>query len=107
MDLNKYQAINLEEACSAAPPAPPTPSRTARTQVKAAITAKLVALRDQPNIEVFPLIYHLDVGVRCCALGASCDADGVDPQAMYPNIILTNRLQPMAIVDQARAAPSQ
>ncbi|CAJ1409488.1 unnamed protein product [Effrenium voratum] len=30
----------------------------------------------------FPLIYHLDVG------------------AMYPNIILSNRLQPMAIVDK-------
>lgn len=30
------------------------------------------------------MIYHLDVG------------------AMYPNIILTNRLQPMAIVDQVK-----
>lgn len=33
-----------------------------------------------------PLIYHLDVG------------------AMYPNIILTNRLQPCAMVDEAICA---
>lgn len=33
-----------------------------------------------------PLIYHLDVG------------------AMYPNIILTNRLQPCAIVDETICA---
>jgi DNA polymerase epsilon subunit 1 len=33
-----------------------------------------------------PLIYHLDVA------------------AMYPNIILTNRLQPMAMVDEATCA---
>ena len=32
------------------------------------------------------MIYHLDVG------------------AMYPNIILTNRLQPSAIVDEATCA---
>lgn len=35
-----------------------------------------------------PLIYHLDVA------------------AMYPNIILTNRLQPMAIVDSVRVISS-
>ncbi len=40
----------------------------------------LEALRDTPNREECPLIYHLDVA------------------AMYPNIILTNRLQPSAIV---------
>jgi len=55
-------------------------------QVKAAIEAKLRHLREHPNIEVNPRIYHLDVG------------------AMYPNIILTNRLQPMAIVDEAVCA---
>ena len=33
-----------------------------------------------------PVIYHLDVG------------------AMYPNIILTNRLQPSAMVDEATCA---
>ena len=36
----------------------------------------------QPNFLSKPLIYHLDVA------------------AMYPNIILTNRLQPVAIVDE-------
>lgn len=50
------------------------------------IKAKLECLRDKPNLTIKPLIYHLDVG------------------AMYPNIILTNRLQPMAIVDQATCA---
>jgi len=55
-------------------------------EVTAQIREQLIALRDTPNIEVKPLIYHLDVA------------------AMYPNIILTNRLQPMAIVDQATCA---
>jgi DNA polymerase epsilon subunit 1 len=53
---------------------------------RAAIAAQLEALRDNPNVEVLPRIYHLDVG------------------AMYPNIILTNRLQPMAIVDASTCA---
>jgi len=55
-------------------------------EVKSTIEAALVGLRDKPNIDTTPLIYHLDVG------------------AMYPNIILTNRLQPMAIVDQSVCA---
>ncbi|WAR05620.1 DPOE1-like protein, partial [Mya arenaria] len=38
------------------------------------------------NLNENPIIYHLDVG------------------AMYPNIILTNRLQPPAIVDEATCA---
>ena len=42
-------------------------------EVRAAIAAKLEALRDAPAREEPPLIYHLDVA------------------AMYPNIILTNR----------------
>ncbi|CAM6102738.1 unnamed protein product [Calypogeia fissa] len=49
-------------------------------EVKQAIQSKLEALRDLPNREERPLIYHLDVA------------------AMYPNIILTNRLQPPSIV---------
>jgi DNA polymerase epsilon subunit 1 len=49
-------------------------------EVRDAILAKLEALRDRPVREETPLIYHLDVA------------------AMYPNIILTNRLQPSAIV---------
>eukprot|EP00899_Mesostigma_viride_P020528 jgi/Mesvir1/28477/Mv15897-RA.2 len=48
-------------------------------EVKAEIQAKLESLRDIPNREEEPLIYHLDVA------------------AMYPNIILTNRLQPSSI----------
>ncbi|OVA03605.1 DNA-directed DNA polymerase [Macleaya cordata] len=49
-------------------------------EVKNAILEKLVRLRDEPTREESPLIYHLDVA------------------AMYPNIILTNRLQPPSIV---------
>ncbi|KAJ7947960.1 DNA polymerase epsilon catalytic subunit [Quillaja saponaria] len=49
-------------------------------EVKNAIMDKLVWLRDEPIREECPLIYHLDVA------------------AMYPNIILTNRLQPPSIV---------
>ncbi|KAF9594988.1 hypothetical protein IFM89_035761 [Coptis chinensis] len=48
--------------------------------VKNAIMEKLISLRDEPVREECPLIYHLDVA------------------AMYPNIILTNRLQPPSIV---------
>uniref|UniRef100_A0A8C0HBU2 DNA polymerase epsilon catalytic subunit n=1 Tax=Chelonoidis abingdonii TaxID=106734 RepID=A0A8C0HBU2_CHEAB len=50
------------------------------------IKVKLNSLKDIPNRIECPLIYHLDVG------------------AMYPNIILTNRLQPSAIVDEATCA---
>uniref|UniRef100_A0A0E0K092 DNA polymerase epsilon catalytic subunit n=1 Tax=Oryza punctata TaxID=4537 RepID=A0A0E0K092_ORYPU len=49
-------------------------------EVKDVIKQKLVSLRDHPIREECPLIYHLDVA------------------AMYPNIILTNRLQPPSIV---------
>ncbi|XP_047319798.1 DNA polymerase epsilon catalytic subunit A-like isoform X2 [Impatiens glandulifera] len=49
-------------------------------EVKSAIMEKLIKLRDDPICEECPLIYHLDVA------------------AMYPNIILTNRLQPPSIV---------
>ncbi|KAI5066379.1 hypothetical protein GOP47_0019003 [Adiantum capillus-veneris] len=48
--------------------------------VKQDIKRQLQALHDLPNREECPLIYHLDVA------------------AMYPNIILTNRLQPPSIV---------
>ncbi|XP_048254478.1 DNA polymerase epsilon catalytic subunit A-like isoform X1 [Haliotis rufescens] len=50
------------------------------------VVEKLEMLRDCPNRLENPIIYHLDVG------------------AMYPNIILTNRLQPPAIVDEATCA---
>jgi DNA polymerase epsilon subunit 1 len=47
---------------------------------------KLKLLRDNPKRTEKPFIYHLDVG------------------AMYPNIILTNRLQPNSIVNDATCA---
>jgi len=47
---------------------------------------QLELLRDRPKRTEKPYIYHLDVG------------------AMYPNIILSNRLQPSAIVDDATCA---
>ncbi|TSU24182.1 DNA polymerase epsilon catalytic subunit A [Bagarius yarrelli] len=50
------------------------------------IKKKLMSLKEVPNRIECPLIYHLDVG------------------AMYPNIILTNRLQPSAMVDEATCA---
>jgi DNA polymerase epsilon subunit 1 len=55
-------------------------------EVKQSVVSKLEMLRDNPHREETPLIYHLDVG------------------AMYPNIILTNRLQPSAIVSDSMCA---
>eukprot|EP00906_Rhabdomonas_costata_P026496 RCo037721 len=55
-------------------------------EVRDQIVAKLSALRDTPRRLEKPLIYHLDVG------------------AMYPNIILTNRLQPPSMVTEEDCA---
>eukprot|EP00536_Pseudo-nitzschia_multiseries_P014500 jgi/Psemu1/298741/fgenesh1_pm.714_\ len=55
-------------------------------EVRSKIIEALELLRDRPKRVEKPYIYHLDVG------------------AMYPNIILTNRLQPSAIVDDATCA---
>ncbi|KAI9013156.1 hypothetical protein BC832DRAFT_282542 [Gaertneriomyces semiglobifer] len=55
-------------------------------EVKAEIVTALENLRDIPNRLEKPSIYHLDVA------------------AMYPNIILTNRLQPDAIVNEEACA---
>ncbi|KAJ1654851.1 DNA polymerase epsilon catalytic subunit [Dispira simplex] len=55
-------------------------------QVKDDIISQLKVLRDSPNRTDTPLIYHLDVA------------------AMYPNIILTNRLQPDSIIDESTCA---
>lgn len=55
-------------------------------QIKAQIVEKLELLRDRPKRMEKPYVYHIDVG------------------AMYPNIILTNRLQPSAIVNDATCA---
>ena len=54
--------------------------------IKQSIVSCLEMLRDSPEREEYPQILHLDVG------------------AMYPNIILTNRLQPNAIVTQKDCA---
>lgn len=55
-------------------------------QVRDQIKKKLEDLRDNPIRHESPLIYHLDVA------------------AMYPNIILTNRLQPDAMIDESMCA---
>lgn len=55
-------------------------------EVRNEIVSLLENLRDSPNRHETPLIYHLDVA------------------AMYPNIILTNRLQPDALIDEATCA---
>ncbi|KAH9975457.1 hypothetical protein BGW80DRAFT_1486180 [Lactifluus volemus] len=54
--------------------------------VKAEIQAALEELRDNPLRTDKPLIYHLDVA------------------AMYPNIMLSNRLQPDSVVDESVCA---
>lgn len=55
-------------------------------EVKAEIQATLELMRDNPKRFDKPLIYHLDVA------------------AMYPNIMLSNRLQPDSMVDESVCA---
>ena len=55
-------------------------------EVKAEITSALQLMRDNPKRFDKPLIYHLDVA------------------AMYPNIMLSNRLQPDSMVDESVCA---
>ncbi|CAO3684825.1 unnamed protein product [Umbelopsis vinacea] len=55
-------------------------------EVRDSIKGLLEDLRDHPIRHEEPLIYHLDVA------------------AMYPNIILTNRLQPDAMIDESMCA---
>lgn len=55
-------------------------------EIREAIVHELQLLHDQPKRKEKPSIYHLDVA------------------AMYPNIILTNRLQPCSIVNEAICA---
>ncbi|OCF45186.1 DNA polymerase epsilon catalytic subunit A [Kwoniella heveanensis CBS 569] len=55
-------------------------------QVKGKIQSALELMRDEPNRFDTPLIYHLDVA------------------AMYPNIMLSNRLQPDSMKDEAACA---
>lgn len=56
------------------------------SQIKSDIEKKLRSLMETPKTLEKPLLYHVDVA------------------AMYPNIILTNRLQPNAIVDDVKCA---
>ncbi len=55
-------------------------------EIKAEIQAALEVMRDNPLRQDKPLIYHLDVA------------------AMYPNIMLSNRLQPDSVKDEAACA---
>jgi DNA polymerase epsilon subunit 1 len=55
-------------------------------EVKAEIRSALEVMRDNPKRVDSPLIYHLDVA------------------AMYPNIMLSNRLQPDSMVDESVCA---
>jgi len=55
-------------------------------EVKAEIISALELMRDNPKRVDNPLIYHLDVA------------------AMYPNIMLSNRLQPDSMVDESVCA---
>lgn len=55
-------------------------------EVKQQIQKQLEDIRDNPIRHEGPLIYHLDVA------------------AMYPNIILTNRLQPDAMIEESMCA---
>lgn len=55
-------------------------------EVKGEIQSALELMRDDPNRFDKPLIYHLDVA------------------AMYPNIMLSNRLQPDSVKDEAACA---
>jgi DNA polymerase epsilon subunit 1 len=60
----------------------PIDSVTNLNEILKDVVEKLEILKSDPYPLLKPLIYHLDVG------------------AMYPNIILTNRLQPSAMVNE-------
>ena len=55
-------------------------------EVKGQIESLLVDLRDNPNRDEVPFIYHLDVA------------------SMYPNIMVTNRLQPDSMIQESDCA---
>ncbi|KAL9051838.1 MAG: hypothetical protein Q9162_005779 [Coniocarpon cinnabarinum] len=55
-------------------------------EVKNQIAAKLLSLKETPNRNERPLIYHLDVA------------------SMYPNIMTTNRLQPDSMIQESDCA---
>lgn len=55
-------------------------------EVKAQIAERLVDLKNNPSRNEVPFIYHLDVA------------------SMYPNIMITNRLQPDSMIDESNCA---
>ncbi|CAL5870199.1 uncharacterized protein PFLUO_LOCUS4434 [Penicillium psychrofluorescens] len=55
-------------------------------EVRGQIAAQLQDLKDNPNRDEVPFIYHLDVA------------------SMYPNIMITNRLQPDSMIDESDCA---
>lgn len=55
-------------------------------EVKAQVTEKLLNLKETPNRNEKPFIYHLDVA------------------SMYPNIMTTNRLQPDSMIQESDCA---
>ncbi|KAH8310400.1 hypothetical protein KR044_001123, partial [Drosophila immigrans] len=79
VDAVLKHAIEVEEGI-------PLAEVTNLEEVKQEILQALQGLHDIPNRLEQPVIYHLDVG------------------AMYPNIILTNRLQPSAMVSELDCA---
>lgn len=79
LDETLRHAIEIEEGI-------PLDKVTNLDEIVDELKRKLTKLKEQPYRLERPLIYHLDVG------------------AMYPNIILTNRLQPCSIVDETVCA---
>ncbi|PYH41908.1 DNA polymerase epsilon catalytic subunit POL2 [Aspergillus saccharolyticus JOP 1030-1] len=55
-------------------------------EVKKQISDKLMGLKEKPHREEVPFIYHLDVA------------------SMYPNIMITNRLQPDSMIEESNCA---
>lgn len=55
-------------------------------EVKGQIAKLLIDLKERPNRDEVPFIYHLDVA------------------AMYPNIMITNRLQPDSMIEESNCA---
>ncbi|RAH66926.1 DNA polymerase epsilon catalytic subunit POL2 [Aspergillus aculeatinus CBS 121060] len=55
-------------------------------EVKKQISDKLMGLKEKPHRDEVPFIYHLDVA------------------SMYPNIMITNRLQPDSMIEESNCA---
>ncbi|RAK78740.1 DNA polymerase epsilon catalytic subunit POL2 [Aspergillus fijiensis CBS 313.89] len=55
-------------------------------EVKKQISNKLMGLKEKPHRDEVPFIYHLDVA------------------SMYPNIMITNRLQPDSMIEESNCA---